>query len=196
MHAWLLPSLKLQQVMNFSSVPVSASVYFFQHFNISWVLINREELADQSQAGGTNEPRGSMFVFCLTPWTWTSLLKSGNTQKSLRCHFTLTGAWTKVRGSISVAGSGWGETLIKQMCLLFWHLLTPFLEQEGFWETLGHYYTAVIQTTCLLTFTLFSKSLLAWHKHSALVAQIKTRSNILCFWGLVSARCATLKAEG
>lgn len=78
-----------------------------------------------------------MFVFCLTPWTFTSLLKSGNTQKSLRCHFTLTGAWTNVRGSISVAGSGWGEALIKQMCVVFWHQFTPFQEKIMFLRDTG-----------------------------------------------------------
>lgn len=106
-----------------------ALVYFFQHFNINW-----GESADQSQAGGTKGPRGSVFVFCLTPWTCRSLLKSGNTQKSLRCHFTLTGAWTNVRGSISVVGSGWGEALIKQMCMVFWHTISEkkrFLRDTG-----------------------------------------------------------------
>lgn len=173
-----------------------AAVYFCSNTLTSAVLINWEESVDQSQTGGTKGPRGSAFVFSLTPWTCSSLLKSGNTQKSLRCHFTLTGAWTNVRGFYfcgrkRVRRSSYQTDVygfLTSACTISGKRRLPG-------ETLGCYYMAVIQTAFLLTFTLASKSLLAWHKHSALVAQIKTQSNILCFWRLLLCHAQKLKAK-
>lgn len=105
-----------------------------------------------------------MFVFCLTGWTCTSLLKSGNTQKSLRCHFTLTGDWKNTRGCFCVREKeGWGRFLSFYQTDLF--------DSQFLWKKTGLKETqrgfVLLQASILKkqTSLLTPKSLLAWHRH-------------------------------